>query len=82
MSTLIQGSDEWHDFRRKHIGASDSPAIMELDPFCSLLDKWEEKVGLRGNKELNDNITDTDSSTEEKVKTKPKKSTKSKTIVV
>jgi len=33
-------------------------------------------------KELNDNITDTDSSKEEKVKTKPKKSTKSKTIVV
>ena len=33
-------------------------------------------------KELNDNITDTDSSTEEKVKTKPKKSTKSKPMVV
>ena len=33
-------------------------------------------------KEVNDNITDTDSSKEEKVKTKPKKSTKSKTMVV
>jgi hypothetical protein len=33
-------------------------------------------------KESNDNITDTDSSKDEKVKTKPKKSTKSKTMVV
>ena len=33
-------------------------------------------------KEVNDNITDIDSSKEKKVKTKPKKSTKSKTMVV
>ena len=39
-----QGSQEWLQFRRAHIGASDAIAIMGLSPWCSPLKLYEQKV--------------------------------------
>lgn len=43
---MEQGTKEWHEMRRKHIGASDSPTIMRLTKRTPL-ELWEEKLGLR-----------------------------------
>lgn len=43
---LIQGSPEWLEFRRAHIGASDAPVIMGTSPFKNLHQLWLEKQGL------------------------------------
>ncbi len=41
---LEQGSQEWLNFRKDKIGASDVPAIMGIDPYCTPYQKWEQKV--------------------------------------
>jgi putative phage-type endonuclease len=40
----VQRSSEWHEFRRKHIGASDVPAIMNECDFKKPLDLWLVKT--------------------------------------
>lgn len=45
MSTLPSGND-WHEWRRHGIGASDIPAIMGTSPWSSPWKVWAEKVGL------------------------------------
>ncbi len=49
MSAAIQGSEEWLEFRRSKIGASDAPIIMGDSPWKSAYQLWEEKLGLREN---------------------------------
>lgn len=44
---LVQGSDEWHEWRKGIVGASDSPVILGLDPWKSVYQKWQEKLGLK-----------------------------------
>jgi putative phage-type endonuclease len=39
-----QGTKEWHDLRRTHIGASSAAAIMGADPYRTALNVWEEMV--------------------------------------
>jgi putative phage-type endonuclease len=41
---LTQGSTEWHEFRQKHIGASEAGAILGINKWKSPLQVWEEKV--------------------------------------
>jgi len=41
---LNQGTEEWHAFRRCHIGASDAPVIMGVNKYKSLEKLWNEKV--------------------------------------
>jgi len=41
---LLQGSTQWHEFRRLHIGASESAAILGLSIYKTPLKVWEEKV--------------------------------------
>lgn len=41
---LVQGSQEWHDFRKGKIGASMAPAIMGVSPWQTPLQLWEEVV--------------------------------------
>lgn len=41
---LIQGSKEWHNYRRLHIGASESSIILGLNPWRTQKELWEEKV--------------------------------------
>lgn len=52
---IIQGSPEWLEFRRSHIGATDAPVIMGLNPWRSKLQLWEEKV-LSWDKEQTDKM--------------------------
>jgi len=46
MTSLIQRSPEWHEFRQKHIGSSDIACIAGLKPFGKTIhDLWLEKTG-------------------------------------
>lgn len=51
---LIQGSDQWKEYRKKRIMATDSPIILESSPFKSRLQLWEEKLDLRPPEQLNE----------------------------
>lgn len=53
---LVQGSPEWHKFRCEKIGASMAPAILNLSPYQSDVDLWEEMVGLKQPKEVNERM--------------------------
>ena len=44
---MIQGSKEWHTWRTKGIGASDTPIILGISPYKKPYQLWEEKVGRR-----------------------------------
>lgn len=44
MSNLIQRSPEWHQMRRNKIGSSDAPVIMEVSPWTTPYQLWEEKI--------------------------------------
>jgi putative phage-type endonuclease len=41
---LTQGTSEWHQFRAKHLGASDAAVILGLSPWRKPKQLWEEKV--------------------------------------
>ena len=41
---LQQSSQEWLDWRRQHIGASESGAILGLNPYSSAIQIWEQKT--------------------------------------
>jgi len=46
---LEQGSLDWHEFRKNHIGGSDAPSIMGVSPWKTRYELWEEKLGLYEN---------------------------------
>lgn len=46
---LVQGSPEWLEFRKSHIGGSDISAITGNNPWKNNLFLWEEKTGKRKN---------------------------------
>lgn len=41
---MEQNTDEWHEFRRNHVGSSDAPAIMGISPWKSIVQLYEEKI--------------------------------------
>ncbi len=41
---IVQGSNSWHQFRRLHIGASESSVLLGVNPWKTPLQLWEEKV--------------------------------------
>jgi putative phage-type endonuclease len=41
-----QGSSEWLEWRRARIGASDAPVIMDVCPYKTAYQLWQEKMGL------------------------------------
>lgn len=41
---IIQGSDDWHLFRKNGIGSSDSPVIMGVSPYRTPYQLWREKT--------------------------------------
>lgn len=51
-----QGSQEWLDWRRQGIGASDAPIIMGESPYKKPWQLWEEKVGLREDPGIPDHV--------------------------
>lgn len=46
MNELIQGSDEWLEMRKTHIGASDAPIIMGVSPWTTPRQLFERKLGI------------------------------------
>jgi len=43
---IAQGTEEWKEFRKLKIGASDSPIILGISPFCTPLQLYNQKSGL------------------------------------
>jgi len=43
-NALIQGTEEWKDLRRNKIGASDAPVIMEVSPWTTPYQLWQQKM--------------------------------------
>lgn len=50
---LVQGSKEWLNARKKHVMASDAPVIMEVSPWRTPYQLWQDKLGL--GEEIKDN---------------------------
>lgn len=48
---MEQGSKEWIELRKNYIGASDAPAIMQVSPWTTPYQLWQEKLGLIGERE-------------------------------
>lgn len=46
MTGYLQGSSEWLEMRRNHIGASDTPIILGLSKWKSPYQLWMQKLGL------------------------------------
>lgn len=42
---MIQGTSEWHEWRKKGIGSSDAPAIMGTSPYHTPFTLWQIKTG-------------------------------------
>lgn len=42
---MIQGSEEWIEWRQQHLGASDLPVIMGVSKWRTPYDLWREKMG-------------------------------------
>jgi putative phage-type endonuclease len=53
---LIQGSPEWHKWRKTKIGASDAASILGVDPWNTKQKKWEEKQGLTDPKKITEKM--------------------------
>lgn len=43
---IQQQTPEWHEMRKNHLGASDAPVVMEVSPWKTPFQLWEEKIGL------------------------------------
>lgn len=46
MSALIQQTEEWLEFRKNKVGGSDAPIIMEVSPWKTPYQLWQEKCGI------------------------------------
>lgn len=53
MINFEQGTPEWHDFRKTHIGSSEIAAIMGVSPWKSPYSLWLEKTGKKKEDEPN-----------------------------
>lgn len=51
---LVQGSQEWLDYRKSKIMATDTPILLGSNPWKTKLELWEEKLGFREPTPLND----------------------------
>ncbi len=51
---LLQGSQEWHDYRKDHIMATDCAIIMDVNPWKDKCKLWREKQGLDEPEPMND----------------------------
>lgn len=47
---FTQGTDEWLEWRKNGVGGSDIPIIMEVSPYKTPYELWEEKCGFTENK--------------------------------
>ena len=42
---LVQGSPEWHEHRRNHRNASETPAVLGVSPWTTPFQLWQIKTG-------------------------------------
>lgn len=57
LHNLRRYTPEWYDFRQQGLGGSDTGAVLRINPYHSVWQLWEEKVGLRNpNKKLNESM--------------------------
>ena len=42
---LVQGSAEWHEHRRHHRNASETPGVLGLSPWMTPYQLWQLKTG-------------------------------------
>src|SRR5471030_2718423 len=42
---LVQGSPEWHDHRRHHRNASETPAVLGVSPWVTPYQLWQQRTG-------------------------------------
>ena len=45
ITKLVQGSPEWHEHRRKHRNASETPAVVGVSPWMTAYELWSIKTG-------------------------------------
>jgi putative phage-type endonuclease len=43
---LVQGSAEWHEHRRMHRNASETPIVLGVSPWTTPYQLWQQKLGL------------------------------------
>lgn len=43
---LVQGSAEWHEHRRTHRNASETPVVLGVSPWTTPYQLWQQKLGL------------------------------------
>jgi len=43
---LVQGSQAWHDHRRRYRNASETPAVLGVSPWVTPYQLWQQKLGL------------------------------------
>lgn len=53
---LIQGSDSWKSWRRNCVTATDVSKIIGINPWCSALKLWNQKLGLEPEQEENQSM--------------------------
>ena len=46
IAKLMQGSPEWHEHRRKHRNASETPVVLGVSPWQTPYQLWQHKLGL------------------------------------
>lgn len=54
---MEQVGDNWLKWRNKGIGSSDAPVIMEVSPYMTRLQLWEEKLGIGAKRDGDNFIT-------------------------
>ena len=52
MSSLVQNTPEWLEYRKSKIGASDAPIIMGVSQWDTCFTLWEKKLGLKYEAEM------------------------------
>lgn len=50
---LDQNTDEWFEFRKSKIGASEIPIILGISPYSTPLKLWKRKLGFEGEQKMN-----------------------------
>lgn len=53
---LDQGSQEWLDYRKGKVMATDASVLMQSNPWKKPIDIWEEKLGIKEPASLNDSM--------------------------
>ena len=44
---MQQGTKEWIEFRKNYVGGSDAPVVMNVSPYCTPYQLWQEKLGIK-----------------------------------